>query len=307
MVGKDSEKILENTNPAIAEFVSFLRSMGRRDITIQQYETILTSLPYDVLVNNPKEINKLLFSSDKPPSRVAIETSAVRTFYRVMSRKGGIDKFRRFVELIDKPNWRSQEKKIVLTNEEIKGVMEAVLSKCENKLEWLVVSLFYQTGIRKSIIFELTPESVSIKSNMITIRAKWKGNKAKKDYVVAINNELKERLLKFIEENKIEKDKPIFRFEKWGEEWREIKHKTSLEVFRAERLKEMVRKCGNRVNTYITPHTLRHFYGKLFYEKSGRDILLTKEAMGHTTVKATERYAEPTQKIKDTHKEIFGE
>lgn len=163
------------------------------------------------------------------------------------------------VKLPEKPRRR-----VYYTREEI----GAVLAECQNDLEWLLIKIGFDTGMR---IAELTNLRIGqIRGRRINFVGK--GSKAREVYLSA---EAERRLRVYLDRQKI-----VDRL--WVGDWGE-----SLSVGTIRKLMwTAFLRLGHRD---FHPHALRHSFGSDL-QRQGADIMAIKEMMGHSSVATTQKY-----------------
>jgi integrase/recombinase XerC len=160
----------------------------------------------------------------------------------------------------------------------------------EGKTNYLLLMIFYQTGIRLSELINLKESQVD-KSNS-TIKVLGKGNKER---VIPVNN----RLLKAIDDYISEKK--IF-----------FKELVSIHLLVSKKGKSLYPKyVYNIVKKYLgdvstnerkSPHVLRHSFAT-HLTNNGADINAIKELLGHSSLASTQIYTHNSiEKLKEVHK-----
>lgn len=146
--------------------------------------------------------------------------------------------------------------------------INAVL-KSASELEWLLIKIAFDTGMRISEIANLSVEKIYGRQIIFI----GKGNKLREVY---LTKESEERLEKYLKDRKI-KSGPI---------WRNREGKAySVNSIRIKMKKAFFRAGFD--NFY--PHSLRHSFGTDI-ERRGASVEVIKEMMGHSSVATTERY-----------------
>ena len=268
----------------LGKYEAWLNANNKSPVTIAQYLFWLNRLPKELLLK-PKALNNYLFTEAMlKPSELAIVTSAVRSYYKYL------DMSPKYIQAIRKPNWKSGIKRSELSKEEV----WLLLGACKSLQERLIVRLFLETGIRKSVLPKLTPQHVNFIQNIIRIDKNFIGNKGKIEYHVNISDETKSMLQEYVKKEKISTIGRIFIF--YRKKGKGVKYKNQEEV-----LKQLITKIGRRVGLDITPNALRHTFGMEYYQLT-KDIIKTRDKMGQKTTAATERYAFSKEEDKELHK-----
>ncbi len=146
----------------------------------------------------------------------------------------------------------------------------------EDVLTHLILSTFYQTGIRRSELINLKVEDYNISKSEIKVLGK-----GSKERIIPLNPELVQQLNKF-SHLKLSKS---------------IASKYIFCNFEGEKLKERwVYSLINKMlgQTHIgksSPHILRHSFATHLLQ-NGADINAIKELLGHSSLSATQLYAQ---------------
>ncbi len=264
------------------------------EFTIDSYMQIITKL------------NE--FSQEDHKSLVELSTSDLKIFisdyYDLNYAKGSISKvistikgFYNFLELKEytklNPSinlvYPKREFKLpnFLYHEQIMELFSAIdVSNFYGKRNYLMIILFYSTGIRVSELVNVKMEDFDM-SNM-ELHVLGKGNKQR---VVPINDFVIDAYTQYISSIKI--DKYIF-----------INRKGNKLTTRGVRyiMDEIVRKSS--VTKKISPHTLRHSFATELLN-AGMDIRLVQELLGHESLASTQVYTHLSKaKIKSAYDAI---
>ncbi len=161
----------------------------------------------------------------------------------------------------------------------------------EGHLDYLILEILYQTGVRLNEVIFL--KECNVDSGSGTIKVEGKGNKER---IIPINN----RLLKHISEYIIEKRK-IF-----GNENREyLLVSRKGKVLYPKYVYNMSKNYLKKVSTIEkkSPHTLRHTFAT-HLTNNGAQINAIKELLGHSSLAATQIYTHNSiEKLKEVHKQ----
>ncbi len=161
----------------------------------------------------------------------------------------------------------------------------------EGQLDYLILEILYQTGIRLSEIIFLKESNVDPGSG--TLKVEGKGNKER---IIPVNN----RLLKHISEYILEKRK-LF-----GDDQREhLLVSSKGKILYPKYVYNMAKKYLKEVSTIEkrSPHTLRHTFAT-HLTNNGAQINAIKELLGHSSLAATQIYTHNSiEKLKEVHKQ----
>jgi integrase/recombinase XerC len=160
----------------------------------------------------------------------------------------------------------------------------------EGKTNYLLLKIFYQTGMRLSELINLKESQVD-KSNS-SIKVLGKGNKER---VIPVNNKLLKEIDHYISEKRIS----------FGEI-------VNNNLFVGKKGKALYPKCVyNIVKKYLgavstnerkSPHVLRHSFAT-HLTNNGADINAIKELLGHSSLASTQIYTHNSiEKLKEVHK-----
>lgn len=149
-----------------------------------------------------------------------------------------------------------------------KSQIELVL-KNATEIEWLLVKIAFDTGMRISEITNLSVEKIYGRKILFI----GKGNRPREVYLSKI---CEKRLRKYLRENNIQS----------GAIWRNRQG----EAFSVNTIRAKMKRAFSRVGfDDFYPHALRHSFGTDI-ERRGASVEVIKEMMGHSNVATTERY-----------------
>ncbi|MEP6616383.1 MAG: tyrosine-type recombinase/integrase [Ginsengibacter sp.] len=160
----------------------------------------------------------------------------------------------------------------------------------EGKTNRLLLSIFYQSGIRLTELINLKVSQVD-KSNR-TIKVLGKGNKER---LIPVNKELMEELLQYISSKKDELENFDGQYILVNGKGKKLYPKYVYTVVK--------RYLGEvTTNERKSPHILRHSFAT-HLTNNGADINAVKELLGHSSLAATQIYTHNTiEKLKEIHK-----
>ena len=142
----------------------------------------------------------------------------------------------------------------------------------------LIIEVFLATGIRVSELTNIQIGDINLIKKQLIIMGK--GNKER---IVYLNSSIVQKLKDYIEEmygKKYDIHSPLFLNNK----------KQKFSRRQVEYIISKAYKLAGLEKYGYTVHTLRHTYATLMYMYGKVDILILKELLGHSTVKATEIY-----------------
>ena len=163
----------------------------------------------------------------------------------------------------------------VFDREELKGLRN-----------YVIVAMFWSTGIRKSELHSLNGRDVNFDEAYITIR-KGKGGKQRQ---IFLNDRILQDLKDYREKWGINPDAPLFRSVKPGSKCAD-ENKRLI----GSRIEEIIRKSGKKAGIMkaVCPLALRHTFATHMYE-AGISIADIKEIMGHDDETETTVYIHVT-------------
>lgn len=161
----------------------------------------------------------------------------------------------------------------------------------EGKLNFLILEILYQTGIRLSELINLKEQHIDKRAN--TIKVLGKGNKER---LIPVNNQL----LKLIDDYILEKR---LQFPESSNIYLLINKKGKM--LYPKYVYNMVKLNLGKVSTNErkSPHILRHSFAT-HLTNNGAQINAIKELLGHSSLAATQIYTHNTiEKLKEVHKQ----
>ena len=163
-------------------------------------------------------------------------------------------------------------------------------STWEGKLNFLILELLYQTGIRLSELINLKEQHIDTNTN--TIKVLGKGNKER---IIPVNNQLLQLIDQYITEKRIQ-------FPESSNVYLLISKKGKM--LYPKYVYNMVKFNLGRVSTNErkSPHILRHSFAT-HLTNNGAQINAIKELLGHSSLAATQIYTHNSiEKLKEVHK-----
>ena len=157
----------------------------------------------------------------------------------------------------------------VLGKEEVFRLIKAI----KNEKHRLMVRLMYGSGLRVSELTNLRVKDFDFENNYGFVRH-GKGNK---DRLFIIAESIKEELLNYVKDNKLESDNYLF--ESYNGH---ISTRTIQEI-----IKKAAKKA--KIIKNVHPHTLRHSYATHLIE-NGYDVYSVQSLLGHNSAQTTRLY-----------------
>jgi integrase/recombinase XerC len=286
--------------PYIQSFLDYLKFEKRfSQHTIHSYENDLTAF-WDFIIVQYGELQltdishlyiRTWLASLKDAGMTAKsinrKISTLRSYYKY-NMKMGVVELSPMVKIIAPKN----EKRLphFVADKDIYTLFNYVefAGNWQGQTERLLLTLFYQTGMRLSEVINLKETGVSFYNQNLKILGK--GNKER---VLPISNELMNLIKAYIEAKK------------------GLSHITSESLLVTEKGKSLTsRKVYTIVKKYLSlittidkrsPHVLRHTFATHLVN-NGADLNAVKEMLGHSSLAATQIYTHNTiEKLKNIH------
>lgn len=221
----------------------------------------------------PEDIEKFLLKLKRQgmsDNTLARKYSSLRSFYEFHVQRNNLSY--NPVSMVERPKTVEPETKY-LTEEEV----DKLLNIIDNVRDKLLVHLMVTSGLRVGEVTALNVEDVE--GNQIIVR----NGKGRKKRIIPMHPETRKLLDEYLDirygkTNALFVNKNYGRFSEWG-------------------ISLILKKWGQKVGIDISPHMLRHTFATRVYEKSGHDLLATKELLGHSRVETTQRYAHVTKHL----------
>lgn len=161
---------------------------------------------------------------------------------------------------------------------ELQVLLEQLESKAEGYEEYLqfvILSTFYHTGIRRSELIELTQNQLSLDRRELKVLGK-----GQKERLIPLSSEITKQLDKFVSLKTQEGIDSNFIFCNFGGE--KIKEKWLYNTISSL--------LGTTDSDRSSPHVLRHSFATHLLQ-NGADINAIKELLGHSSLSSTQLYA----------------
>ena len=227
--------------------------------------------------------------------------SALNSFMKFLKKRGYIEY--NFMEDIDKPKNRDLDRinseRVLLTQDDFNRILDAAKDGSDfkdgifNSRDTLIILLFMTTGMRKTALSEINIDDIDFKSGSLTVIDK--GNKI---HVYRLHDQVSKYARQWINDSK---------------QLRTYKSGDALFVNRyGDRLSpygiwEIVRKyCDKAIDKKLSPHKLRAGFCSILYDKT-HDIEFVRRAVGHSSIKTTQRYIKTNEKEKERAVEIMSD
>ena len=182
---------------------------------------------------------------------------------------------------------------VFLKEEEMEEILKPVensTEKFETSRDFLIIDLFYSTGMRLSELIGLTDEQVDLDACLLRVTGK-----RNKQRLIPFGTELKKAILSYQEmRSKYVSDKPA----------RLLVRKNGNPLY-PQMVYKMVHDKLSGVATLSkkSPHILRHTFATTLLNR-GAELNAVKELLGHSSLSATEVYTHTTfEELKKVYKQ----
>ena len=164
---------------------------------------------------------------------------------------------------------RAKKLPIVLTRQEIKGLIKAAKPK-RNRL---IVEFLYSSGCRVSECTKLKGVDIDLGDRIGPVR----GGKGNKDRLIILSKEWVKYLKKYLKGKKV-KSEFVF-------------SKKNGKQLSSDTIQRIVRNAAEKagIHKHVTPHTLRHSFATHLLE-AGENIRKIQELLGHENLTTTQIY-----------------
>ncbi|MEM9889127.1 MAG: tyrosine-type recombinase/integrase [Bacteroidota bacterium] len=238
--------------------------------TLKAYSNHLTSLfvfykdfhPHDITNKNVQQylLHQIRFKKIAESTQNQIINAVKAYWERVLKRP------KAWIE-IPRPK-RPKQLPNVLSTEEVVKLVESP----KNLKHKLILLLIYSSGLRLGEVTSIRTKDINVNRRVIHI----KGAKGKKDRYVVLANSVIPYIDKYIKQYKPSR----WFFE--GQHGGQYSKRSVQNIFH-KALEQ------SKINAYATVHTLRHSYATHCVE-AGYNLKFVQEALGHESLKTTERY-----------------
>ena len=282
-----------NLTTYFKDFENFLkleRNLSKN--TIQSYRSDLKKFEVFLLKTNVKELNyintetvrEFLYEQSK---KVTGKTqgriiSTLRSFYNFLVLEKIAEN--NPIEDIDYPKIDSKVPFVLSTNEIDKIILQASLTKFGTRNQTMI-EVMYSCGLRVSEVIEMKISNIFFDESLIKVLGK-----GKKERFVPLSGIAKKLLYNYIEferkESKFDKQSVdiVFLNNRGGKLSRIMLYNIINDAALAA-----------KINSKISPHTLRHSFATHLIE-NGADIISIQKMMGHENIVTTEKYLNVNKK-----------
>jgi integrase/recombinase XerC len=287
----------------IAKFLDYLKFQKRySQHTIISYQTDLDY--FFSFITNQFEENELikikpsyirtwlasLKAEDNSSKTINRKISTLKTFFKFQLRQGVIDTSPMATIISPKQNKRLPQ---FVDSRDTNTLFNAITfdDDWQGKTTYLMIQLFYNTGIRQAELIGLKVSQIDFSKSVIKVLGK-----GSKERIIPISNELLKRIAEYIDGKKVE-----------------IKNADAdYLLVKADGKKLYPKWVYNAVKKYLSlvttiekksPHILRHTFAT-HLSNNGADLNAVKELLGHSSLAATQIYTHNTiEKLKDIYRQ----
>lgn len=247
-------------------YILYLKRLGRKDSTIETYNSYITILSKSNL-DNPDDIALFINENWKENSTRSVAVSAYDAYLKSVGKTW------------NKPKYKPESKKpFIPTDEEL---LQAVMTGKKNSIAFS--KLLYETGCRTNEAERLQWDDIDYARKKVYIRASKRGNAR----FISASDILLNMLSRLPRTNKENV------FPKRGRNARRVSF--------SKRMKRLARLTNNKRYRKIHFHTFRHVFALRTYHRT-KDILHVKTLLGHRSLLTTQRYVELYSQIYDINK-----
>ncbi len=223
------------------------------------------------------------------PTTIHRKISSVKSYYKYLLKNNIVSKSPLLTLLLPKKAKRLpvfiNEKKM---NSRHTDIRDANSSTYQLLLQKLIIELFYQTGIRRSELVNLSQKNIDLHKQQIKVMGK-----RSKERIIPMGKDLQKLISDYIslkEKSNISREYLLYKedgkrvYDKWV--YLLVKNELGLTTTLKKK----------------SPHVLRHSFATHLLN-SGAEITAVKDLLGHTSLAATQLYTHNTiEKLKTTYK-----
>lgn len=294
---------MPSTDYPIEDFFQYLTFQKRYSRhTIIAYRNDLTAffsfLQTQYQIHNPREISAAMVRSwlaslkeEKVTSKsINRKISSLKSYFKYQLKMGVIEKNPTAAVVSLKNNRRLPS---FIAAEDIQTLFKDVEfpDTWEGKTDYLLLSIFYQTGIRLSELIGIRQSQLDLAKGVLKVLGK--GNKER---IIPVSASLSEQIAAYV----LEKDR-LFEREPSGILLVNARGKKLYPKY----VYNIVKKYLSQVSTSErkSPHVLRHSFAT-HLTNNGADINAVKELLGHASLASTQIYTHNSiAKLKEIHKQ----
>ena len=248
---------------------------------LEQFESYVTELtgefdPELIDVSFVRQWIVSLMEQGYSPRSVNRKLSSLKSFFKYLYRISRVGKL--FLKGINGPKTNKPLPNFVRVKD-----MELILSETPNEDNWeavrdfLIVDMFYSTGIRCAELVGLTDKAIDMDSGLIKVTGK-----RNKQRLIPFSRQLKDTMLRYIEvrnEALAELHPQAFFARKDG---RSLSNSIVYHIIKRKL-------SGVSGLSRKSPHVLRHTFATSMLN-NGADLNAVKELLGHASLSSTEIY-----------------
>ncbi len=281
----------------VDKFLSYLkderfyspRTLRSYQTDLIQFGKFLDSQGLDFNRINHLDIRKFLVflgQKDCKPKSLARKISALKSFYRYMTRFGFLDKNPALLLSPFKYKSRLPE---VLELDELEKLLESPNDTLLGLRDRVILETLYSTGIRVSELVNLDVEDVDFINGMVKVMGK-----RRKERICPIGEKALEALQIYLKKRKSSRDR------KYGHVLIQNNHGGRLTDRSVSRIiKGYIKKIALTKN--VTPHTFRHSFATHLLNR-GADLRSIQELLGHVSLSTTQIYTHlSTKRLKEVY------
>ena len=250
----------------IVNYLLYLKRLGRKDSTIETYNSYITILSKSNL-EDPDTIALFINENWKENSTRNVAVSAYEAFLKSIGKTW------------NKPTYKQESKKPFIPSDE--ELQQAILTG--KKPNMTFSQILYETGARTNEAERIQWEDIDYARKKIYIKASKNGNAR----FITVSDKLL-NMLGRLPRN----DKQTYVFPK--------KCRNTRRVSFSKRMERLARLTNNNRYRKIHFHTFRYIFALRTYHRT-KDILHVKTLLGHRNLMTTQRYVELYCQLFDTN------
>jgi integrase len=250
----------------IVNYLLYLKRRGRKDSTIETYNSYITILSKSNL-EDPDTIALFINENWTENSTRNVAVSAYEAFLKSIGKTW------------NKPTYKQESKKPFIPSDE--ELQQAILTG--KKPNMTFSQILYETGARTNEAERIQWEDIDYTRKKIYIKASKNGNAR----FITVSDKLL-NMIGRLPRN----DKQTYVFPKKGKNTRRVSF--------SKRMERLARLTNNTRYRKIHFHTFRHVFALRTYHRT-KDILHVKTLLGHRNLMTTQRYVELYCQIYDTN------
>lgn len=234
------------------------------------------SRPEQITQEHAEGFQAHLSQEGKSSRSIVRAISAVRSFYRFLSRENLVDK--NVKQVFSAPRLSRGLPRALSASQMIKILEAPDVEKKEGLRDRAILELFYASGLRVSELVSLTYEALHTETGLLRVTGK-----GSKERIVPVGKQALHWVERYVQRarGELDRGKP----QKWlflSNRGRAMTRQTVWHL-----LRKYARLSG--IPSRVSPHVLRHSFATHLLE-GGADLRSVQQMLGHATVATTQIY-----------------